>query len=118
MAFKLMGQLIDVLPMERGFIESDVSRDMVRNKVELVGLKNPKGLGLHLIEGRVRWNTLVGKEFEHLACLVQVLVVFSAVFMHLVLGHLFGLIAIASDMINQAAQPVVMEFLIPMIHKA
>jgi hypothetical protein len=98
--FKLLGQLIDVLPLKRSLIESDVGRDMVGNEIQLIGLKNSKCLGLYLIEGCVGWNTLVGKKFEHLTDLAQVLVVLSAVFIHLVFGYVSGFIAVASDMIN------------------
>ena len=63
-------------------------------------------------------DMVIRKEFQHVSCLLQVLVALCAVFIHPLLGRAFGRIRRASDVMNQTGQQIVMELLITMVHEA
>ena len=56
MPFKLRSQFIDMCPLKGGFVEFDVSGDMVGDEVNLGTVQNREGLGSDLVEGCLSGN--------------------------------------------------------------
>jgi hypothetical protein len=107
-----------MLPLERGLIEPCILGDMVGYRIQFLPFQNSKSLFLDLVEWRIPCNTIVGKDFENRTCLLQVLVTFDYGFINTLFGIAFGIVNISSDVINQAIDQIVMEFLITVINKA
>ncbi len=101
-----MGQPIDVLPLQGGFIESGRRHQMIGDRRDLLGLQDSKRLGPDVLERCALDNTVIRKELQHVACLEQVLVVLHLVFIHPLLGRTFGRIRIASHVMNQTRQQI------------
>jgi hypothetical protein len=117
MALKLGSQTIDMVPLKRGFVEAAMRGDMVGGHIELLAFENAKGLGLDVLEGRLGGNTLVSKEFEDVPGFGEVLVAFEPRGIHPVLGGVLRRVHVLSDVMNQAVEHMVMEALIPVVHK-
>jgi hypothetical protein len=117
MALKLGGQPIDMLPLKGGFVEVATCRNMVSNHRQLLAVENPKGGRLDVLEGRLRSNTLVGKEFEDVPGFGEVLVAFQPRGIHALLGGLVGRVHVLPDVMNQAVEEMIMDALIPVVYK-
>jgi hypothetical protein len=104
MALKLGSQAIDMIPLEGGFVEVAVRRDMVGNPIQLLAFENTKGGGLDVLEGRLGGNTFVGKEFEDVPSFGKVLVAFHPRGIHPVLGGLVRRVHVLADVMNQAVE--------------
>ena len=117
MALKLGGQAIDMVPLKGGFVEVALRRDMVSNHIQLLAFENTKGGGLDVLEGRLGGNTLVGKEFEDVPGFGEVLVAFHPSGIHPVLGGGLRRVHVLPDVMNQAVEYMVMDALIPVVHK-
>ena len=74
MPFKLWCQLIDMLPLQGGFIKTGVRGDMLSDQIERRTLKDTKRLGLNVLKGCLRRNMVIGKQFQHLPGFGEVLV--------------------------------------------
>ena len=70
-------QLIDVLPLNCCFVETDLGCDVFGHLVQFLVLKNSEGSGLNFVE---RCIFLCSKELEHLGCLAQVLIDIDTLF--------------------------------------
>jgi hypothetical protein len=92
-----------MVPLKSGFVESGRGGDMVGDQIERMAFQNGKRLGPDILEGRTRCDRVIGKEFEHLPRLVQVLLVLAARLVHPCLGDALGLIGIPPDVMNQTA---------------
>jgi hypothetical protein len=117
MALKLGSQTINMVLLKGGFVEVALRRDMVGNHIQLLAFENLKGGGLDVLEGRLGGNTLVGKEFEDVSGFGEVLVAFHPSGIHPLLGGGVRRVHVLSDVMNQAVEHMVMEALIPVVHK-
>ena len=104
MPFKLRGQRLDVLPLQGGFVESGFGRQMIGDDIELLALQDRKRLGPDVLEGGALGDAVIRKELQHVASLVQVLVALCTIFIHPLLGCVFGRIRRASDVMNHTGQ--------------
>jgi hypothetical protein len=117
-AFKLRRQLINMVPLKGGFVESRVCGQMIRDELQLRALENAKRVCLDVPEGRLWRDMAIRKELQDLPGLVQMVVSLDAGRIHALLGSIFGRIGVPSDMINQARDWMIMQSLIAMGHKA
>ena len=61
MPFKVRSQCIDMFPLKSGFVEFDVSGDMVGDKVDVGTVQNTEGLGSDFVEGCLCGNAWICK---------------------------------------------------------
>jgi hypothetical protein len=74
-------------------------------------------MGLDGLKRGISPDPVIGKEFQHLAGLLQVLIALDVVGIHLFLGGALGLISEPSDVVNQAVDQVVVQPLIAVVDK-
>ena len=117
MALKLGGQTIDMVPLKGRFVKVALRRDLVGDPLQLLAFENPKSRGLHILEGCLGCNTLVGKEFEDVPGFGEVLVAFHPRGIHPLLGGGLRRVHVLPDVMHQALEEMVMEALIPMVHE-
>jgi hypothetical protein len=91
---------------------------MIGDDINLLALQDRKRPGPDVLEGGALSDAVIRKELQHVSSLVEVLVALCAVFIHPLLGGVFGRIRRASDVMNHPGQQMVMELLIPMVHEA
>src|SRR5712691_9445820 len=111
MAFKLVGQLIHVLPLKGCFIELHLGGDVVGNKVDFIALKNTEGLCPDFVEGSLLWDTVIRKKSQYLPGPVEVLVALGARLIHTIFGNRLGRFMVSSDMMDKTTQQIVMQSL-------
>jgi hypothetical protein len=117
MALKLGRQAIEMVPLKGGFVKAASRRDLVSNHLQLLALEDTKGGSLDVLEGCLGCNTLVGEQFEDMPGFGEVLVAFEPCGIHPVLGGGLRRVRVLSDVMNEAVEHVVMDALIPVIHK-
>ena len=118
MAFKLWRQLIKMVPLKGGFVESRVCGQMIRDELQLSALENAKRGCLDVWKGVCGAIWPIRRELQDLPGFVQMVVSLDAGRIHALLGGIFGRIGIPSDMINQAGDQMIMQSLIAMGRKA
>src|SRR5262245_834478 len=117
MALKLKGQTIEMFPLESRFIKCDRLGQMVGDEIDFGSLQNAERCGLDLLKRGVMWETLIGEQLEDLGRFLQVLVAFPLQLVYTFLRYLFRAIMILSDVINQAVDEIVVQFLIAVVDK-
>jgi len=107
MPLKLRSQDIYMIPLKGRLVEACIGSDMVGDEVEFWAGENAKGFGLDFPEGRMGRNAAVSEEFEHLPCLVEILIAFDAVRIDASLGRILGFVGIPSHMMEQAVEQMI-----------
>ena len=74
MAFELERQLVDMVPLEGGFVEACLRDQVIRDEVELGTFEDSERLRLDVLERGLGRDAGVREELQDLPGLVQVLV--------------------------------------------
>ena len=118
MALKLAGQFFHMFPLKSGFVESCVGSHMVRHEVNFLALQKSERPSPDLIERCIIRNAGVRKESKDLSCLLQIPVPLDSAFIYALFGDAPCLTNVFPDIIDEAVDQVIMDFLVAVIDKA
>jgi hypothetical protein len=116
-ALKLMGQVIDMLPLESRFIKGDRLGQVVSDEINLGRCQNAERFGLDGMKRRLLRDTIVCEESEHVSGFLKVFVALRVQLIHALLRRLLRAILVLSDVINQAVDQIIVQFLIAVVDK-
>jgi hypothetical protein len=66
-----MGQRIDVLPLQGGFVASGLGRKLIGDDIDLLALQDGKRLGPDVLEGSALGDAVIRKELQHVSSLCR-----------------------------------------------
>ncbi len=105
-------QAFQVLPFKRGLVEPRSCRDVRRHEVELLRCEQSKRFSPDLAEERALGDVVVREKLEYLRRFKQIAVARDAVVVGALLGILFGRVAEAFYVMQEALDQIVMELVV------
>ena len=117
MALKLGRQAIEMVPLKGGFVKAASRRDLVSNHLQLAASRIPKAVAWTSWKGV--WGAIYSSVNSLRTCpaLARCSLPSSRVVYTPVLGGGLRRVRVLSDVMNEAVEHVVMDALIPVIHK-
>lgn len=118
MSLELVSQFINVFPLEGGFIKFRFCGNLIGYNLQFLTLKYSKCRGLNIPEWCVTCNAIIGKYLKQLPNLFHVLVDFSMTLVHSFFSYAFSFIYVASGVIDESVNEIIVYSLIAMVNKA
>src|SRR6266850_2094956 len=115
---KLRSQDLNLFPLQGYLVEVDVRREVIGNVLQLGARENSKCSGLYVTKRGLGCNVGVREEFEHLPGFGEVLAAFKSVCRDARLRFFLSVVHIASDMVQQTMEQMIMQTLIAVKDKA
>jgi hypothetical protein len=115
--FESLRRFVDMLPLERRFVEPRVGGHAVGHGLQPIGGQHREGISAYLLERRIARNAFVREVFKHFAALRHVVVDGRPEGMHEILRSCLCVIRLLSDVMKQALDQVIVQLPVAMLNE-